>query len=58
MKKPIKIEGTLGLFNRNALLLGLKAINYNADILTEALNKINELEDRVRTLEGSKNEEL
>lgn len=58
MKKPIKIEGTLGLFNRNALLLGLKAINYNADILAEALNKINELEDYVRTLEGRNNEEL
>lgn len=58
MKKPIKIEGTLGLFNRNALLLGLKAINYNADILAEALNKINELEDHVRTLEGRNNEEL
>lgn len=58
MKKPVKVDAVLGIFGKQALFVGLKAINHNSDVLLAALHKIDELEERVRLLEGRNNEKL
>lgn len=55
MSEVRKVVGSIGVFNKTeAIMLVCRALNNNADVLKELIEKVDRLENEVKQLKGGK----